>query len=261
MVLRKLLLVVVLALVACTDEGASRDDAGAEGPPEVQTEVVDRHARQFDEEIPRRPAGSQQEFAAATYLTGHLQKAGYLVRLDAVPVANTVRSTNVVARPPGGSRPAIVVTVPYDTTTGTGVQGEDLGLFLEVARAVRVADPDHATQFVALGAEFETARDGHLGARRLIRVLLDEEQRPLLMSLAVAPTPGFSATGARSEELNAFARRMEIPPSRPFSDRTMPALLEVTEIAAQARLDHVIVSGGVDELGRVLVEWLQTTDG
>src|SRR5687768_18446959 len=81
----------LLPLAACTGE-PERGPAGPapDGPAEVEVEAVEEHAAQFDEDLSDRPAGSQQEFAAATYLTGHLQRAGYEVRLESVPYKDTV---------------------------------------------------------------------------------------------------------------------------------------------------------------------------
>ena len=136
-----------------------------------------RHATQFEEDVPQRPAGSQQEFAAASYITGHLQQAGYLVELDSVPVEDTVRSTNVIALPPSGDEPQVVVTVAYDNA-GSARSAVTIGTFLELARALRVAVPEHSVEFVALGAELTNVNGGSLGSRRLIEVLKDRDLDP-----------------------------------------------------------------------------------
>jgi hypothetical protein len=119
----------------------------------VQADVVDDHAAQFDDSLDDRLAGSQQEFAAATYILGHLQTAGYVPLLDPVPVQDLVRSTNVVAEPPSGERPQVVVTVAYDTRPESRPAGAALGLWLELARSLYARDREHAVEFVALGAE------------------------------------------------------------------------------------------------------------
>ena len=149
----------------------------------MEVAAVERHATQFDRDLASRPAGSQQEFAAASYLTAHFQKAGYLVELDAVPVEDLVRSSNVVALPPSREEPAIVVAAGYDTTPGSRPAGATLGTLLEVARALRVAVPEHSVQFVALGAEHTGLGGGRLGSRRLARVLQDAELDPEIVQL------------------------------------------------------------------------------
>src|SRR5688500_17656446 len=112
----RVLATALLLLPACIGGGddTPRPDFTPEGPPQVQREVIARHAEQFEQDLATRPAGSQQEFAAATYLTAHLQQAGYVVRLEDVPVADTVRSSDVIGRPPSGADPKVVVTVSYD---------------------------------------------------------------------------------------------------------------------------------------------------
>ena len=142
---------------------------------------MERHAEQFETDLASRPPGSQEEFAAASYITAHLQKAGYVVRLEDVPVADTVRSSVVIGVPPSGEPPAVIVTVSYDTPIGEpDDDGTDLGAFLELARALRVAQGLHDVQFVALGAQ----SDDMLGARRLARLLLDDEIRARIVHLA-----------------------------------------------------------------------------
>lgn len=172
-----------LLFASCISSDSARPEAvfTPQGPPRVQPEVVARHAEQFETDLASRPPGSQEEFAAASYLTAHLQQAGYSVRLESVPVADTVRSSDVIAVPPSGEQPEVIVTVSFDTPIGDpDADGSDIGAFLELARALRVATDDHSIEFVALGAQ----SDDMLGARRLARLLLDEEVRARIVHLA-----------------------------------------------------------------------------
>ena len=171
----------VLALASCQLASVGGDAEAIpapSGPPEIQYDVARRHAQQFDVDIPSRPPGSQLELAAASYILGHLQLAGYSPRLDRVPVADQVNSTNVVAFPPAASDPEYLVMVAYDTPLSGQVRrvqaGPEIGLFLELARALAVADPDHRVAFVALGAESAD----HRGTRRLAQFLVDESLEP-----------------------------------------------------------------------------------
>lgn len=170
---------ITLLVSGCVPPGTSTETTPVpEGPPEVSYELVRRHAQQFDVDVPDRPAGSQHETAAASYILGHLQLAGFSPRLDRVPVADTLNSTNVFAYPPNGSKPEYLVAVSYDTpASGLQQQGRELGLFLELARALTVADPDHGVAFAALGAENVDAR----GTRRLAQFLLDEDISPSVL--------------------------------------------------------------------------------
>ena len=251
--------VALLLLVAgaCTTGGDGEETGPnqAEGPAEVQLEVVEEHARQFDDDLADREAGSQQEFAAATYMTAHLQQAGYDVALRSVPFKDLVRSTNVVALPPGGGDPAAVVVVPYDTTSSSPDMGHDIGLFLELARAANAADPVHGVQFVALGAELTTADGGNLGSRALADELADLEEPPMVISLMHVSDGGFRAPGAGGDVLNEIALSMDIPAARPLSESILPVHLRATSVFIEARIEHAIAAGGAEEVGRVMMEF------
>jgi hypothetical protein len=108
-----------------------------------------------------------------------------------VPVEDTLNSTNVVAMPPNGSDPEFLVAIAYDTpsTQSHFQSGRELGLFLELARALTVAVPDHSVGFAALGAESAD----HRGTRRLAQFLLDEELDPSVLIIQ------FASLGAPSD--------------------------------------------------------------
>lgn len=196
---------VLLALaIAGSCTGASPEPPvrqAASGPPRIRADVVARHARQFSEDDPERAAGSQGEQIAAAYLLAHLQQAGYRAFLDPVPVSNLVRSTNVVASPPSGRRPEVAVTVPYDTPARKAAPpgaAEAVGLFLELARALAVARPQHRVAFVALGAERAEVSGGRLGSRRLVVYLRSRSLSPevvVLSSEAARTAEVFEAAG------------------------------------------------------------------
>lgn len=240
-----MLLCLVLVAAACSSEEVAPVDVKPSGPPDVVVEDVGRHAEQFDRDIPRRPAGSQQEFAAAAYLLGHLQRWGYVVQLDYVPVEDLVRSTNVVAEPPAGA-PTVVVVIPYDGRNG----GEGLGVFIEVARALRVRVSDHHAQFVALGAERATVSGGLLGSRRLARRLLDDELQPTIVELAVVETgePYVVSGDAAAEFLRASTGAGEQASG--------------TDVVwERAGFRHAVVSGDPAQVGAALLDFLEETAG
>lgn len=235
------LLAAVLVMAAgCASGGPTSPLARPSGPPEIDLQAVREHARQFDQEVPQRPAGSQQEEIAATYLLAHMQVAGYLVRLDAVPVGDLVRSTNVVAPPPSGEDPRTMVVVSYDTAPAGGGDSEAIGLWLELARALGVREPDHAVSFVALGAEHAGSPGTGLGSRRLARFLLDEGQEPLIVE--IGRTSGrVSAVGPGASEI------------LPGASETPPA---DGDVLIEAGFDHMRVTGEVSELGPLLLDLL-----
>lgn len=256
--------VALAALIAsCTSSspgGSSK--LRASGPPRVRVDVVARHAAELDEgELASRAAGSQQEEAAAAYVLGHLQQAGYGARLEGVPVANTVTSTDVLAVPAGGA-PRVVVAVPYDTGVRTDPTGAAVGLFLELARALAVADPGHRVAFAALGAEATEVGGGHLGSARLVGVLEEEgEPTPTIMTLEWIELEGdatFGALGPEASSLTDVAERLGIPvaPPRPPDPAVGRELSERARLFAEAGFDHVGITGGAAEVGVVLLEYL-----
>jgi hypothetical protein len=251
--------VVALAVSACgSAETPDTQVAPAQGPPEIVLDTVEQHARQFDDDLPVREAGTQQEFAAATYVTGHLQQAGYTVRLESVPAGDLIRSTDVVALPPSGGDPRAVIAVPYDTAPKLPPQGEDLGVFLELARALRVDQSAHAVEFVALGAELTDRDGGSLGTRRLVRLLVDAEVAPPVVFIAVAPGPGFDATGTSvASELDDIASSAGLERLVDAADPALPRLIESTKVVGTANLEFAVARGGAEEVGSVLLSWLE----
>ncbi|MQA99482.1 MAG: hypothetical protein GEU78_04210 [Actinobacteria bacterium] len=208
-------------------------------------EDVRRHAEQFDQDLRHRPAGSQQEFAAATYLLGHLQRAGYVVQLDYVPVKDLVRSTNVVAQAPRGE-PRVVVVIPYDGRGG----GEGIGVFLETARALRVRAADHAVEFVALGAERATVSGGLLGSRRLARRLLDDGVEATIVELTGVGT-GEPLVVAGDAAVDFLATTGGGGEEGRGSDR----------VWGRAGFRHALVSGDPAAVGAALLDFLEGPAG
>lgn len=247
---------VALALLApaCTTRNVKEFEApDVDGPPEVQAEVVQEHARSFDKgEFKLRPAGSEAEQGAAAYILGVLQQNGYFVRLESVPVADLFRSTNVIAQPASGDNPSVMLVLPYSNSEEVPSNGVALGLFLELARAANVVDPRHSVQFVALGAEYSEEEGGFLGSRRLAQLLREEEKDPFIIQLVdVVEEGGFFATGDRVEEVSAIADRLGAGPGS--SADAVPVEPDVFKLAGFQRL---VVSGGVEAVGSVLLEFL-----
>jgi hypothetical protein len=239
----------LLLLTACVESGETPPPTvQSPGSPRISAEAVQKHAKQFEEDLPTRPPGSQQEFAAATYITGHLQQAGYVVRLDSVPVANAVRSTNVVALPSSGDDPETIVTVSYDTPKGKrDIDGSEIGAFLELARALAASDKQHAVEFIALGAQSESA----LGAKRLARLLLDGETDPQIVSILQPISNQFTAGGEFADELNLIGCPKCVSPFdlADAADSVIPL--------QQAGLSVTFVEGVGVRVARTLLTWLQ----
>jgi hypothetical protein len=251
--LRYAAVVVALLAVGCSTlpEG-QRSSAPAAGPPEIEPATIERHAAQFDEEEPLREAGSQQELAASAYVVAHMTDAGYVFRLDAVPVRDLVRSTNVVALPPSGEEPDAIVVTGYDSTDDSPPNGQAIGVWLEVARALRAADPGHSVEFVALGAEQAEAGDGRLGSRRLAQQLTDDGASPAIVVIEAVDDgagevevggDGQTAIEAAAEELGLTAR------SRPVTGGS-------GAVFSAAGFETTVVGGGAEAVAQVLLAYL-----
>ena len=245
--MKKTALLALLFLVSCTANETPRPAASPSGPPAIDASAIEAHGRQFADELPDRVAGSQQEFAATTYITAHLQQAGYVVEFDSIPVENTVRSTNVVALPPSTEDPVYLVTAPYD---GSG-PSPAVGVFLELARALRASVPEHSVEFVALGAEESDVPDGPLGTRRMIKLLQDRELDPKVIFLTNAQPPGnFKAYGEDSEELHGLAFGDDAVLTQELLTHPGSNLFE------QAGFDTTLVAGEPARVAQILLRFL-----
>ena len=231
------ILVTASLLSACASEAPV--DTTPSGAPTIQAETVREHAQQFAEDVPVREPGSQEELAAASYILGHLQQAGYVPLLDPVPVEDLVESTNVVALPQGGD-PDTVVAVSYGSSGEGGGGGEEIGTFLEIARALNVASPEHDVAFVALGAEESPQLGSALGTRRLIQYLEDEGFAPHVITLEGGPA--LKASGSLASEI--------VPGS------TQPPGNATDDLFSRSRLQHTTVSGPPEEVGDALLGYL-----
>ena len=247
------LLLLLCAACSTLPEG-QKSSAPGSGPPEIEPATIESHARSFDEEEPVRAAGSQQELAASAYIVAHVTDAGYVFRLDAVPVQDLVRSTNVVALPPRGDEPEVIVVVGYDSTQGSAPNGHAISVWLEVARALRAADADHGVEFVALGAEHAEAGGGNLGSRRLTHQLADDGATPEIVEIGPVEGGGrrVEVSGIAEAALEAEARELGIPVSVsagiPGTGAVFPA----------AGFDTTVVAGGAEGVAKVLLAYLGT---
>lgn len=245
-------LVALLATAAACASGEPRPSSiEPSGPPAIEGDVVATHARQFDNELADREAGSQSEQAASQYILGHLQRAGYVVRLEAVPVGDLVESTDLVALPPSGEDPSRIVTVAFDAAPQER-SGAWIGLFLELARALYAADRDHAVGFAALGAD---RTDELLGSRRLAQLLLEEERSPHMISLVeIAPAEPVTVAGSGDQEIQSVAAEESVR----ITTADVRDLIDV-DVFARAGFEHTIVAGDPERVGRVLLAYLASS--
>lgn len=250
------LLVVALACGACVGGGSGVPVVQPSGAPTVDSAAIAEHATQFDEKLPERLPGSQQEFAAAAYILAHFQRAGYVARLDSVPYKNDVNSTNVVALPPSGGTPSAAVVAPYGTGPGHPSNGAAVGLLLELARALNVAFPHHSVEFVALGAEYTSLHEGALGSRRLAKVLLEAHEHPLVIVLDTVPGAGELQARPNGSAITLWRVLMHIAngKTRPEPSGPTPS----PDVFAQAGLPRIVVSGDPDRVAEPLLKFLES---
>ena len=259
--LAKIMTLAAVVGVSCTGAPEPASDVPASGPSRIQAPGVARHAREFDDDLERRPAGSQDEAAAATYILGHLQRAGYVVRLVAVPVADLVSSLDLVALPPGDAEPETVVTVAYDSASPPETAaGESIGLFLELARALRAAKPGHDVELVALGAEHARNGGGYLGSRRLVQLLEEAGHEPLVVTIEPADSsaPGRVTAIGATNELEAAARSADVRLVAGNASEAGEASVERHRVFARAGLQHAGLSGGAADVGPLLLGYLSS---
>jgi hypothetical protein len=161
-------------------------------------------ARVLAVDIGSRPAGSEAERRAASYLSQTLTDMGYAV--DVVPFdfsGRTISGTsqNVVARSPSEdpNAPLVIVGGHYDSVpAGPGANDNASGsaTMIEVARDLAVAPaPGLAIRYIAFGAE----EIGLLGSKDYVAKLSDADRARVklfinLDMLAVGDEPQFAGT-------------------------------------------------------------------
>lgn len=212
-----------------------------------------KHAHEMDTELPLRRAGSQEEFAAAAYIVAHLQDAGYVTRLDAVPVGDLVRSTNVRTTP--GSPARILVAVLYDNAATAPATGADIGLFLELARAAALRGDQEEIVFAALGAEHSPQSGSHLGSRRLAQLLSDAGDAPRIAVLlsGIAPGAPVFATGTPPDALQDLLTRPGAKPVHGTSAQSVAA--DAARVLGRVADHHVMIGGDPIEVARILLAY------
>jgi hypothetical protein len=245
-----------IAVIGCSTTTPPRSGARAEppGPPEARPEAIERHATQFADELPERASGGNEEQVAASYILGFLQQAGYPGRLDAVPVADLVRSTNVIGTPPRGAPPEYLVAVPYGTPPNVALDAHSIGVFLEVARALTVRDAGHAVEFVALGAEFAEQEAGTLGSRAMATLLHEESLEPQIIYLS----PELSGDSFYAEGPLAS----EFEPASSAGAAPLPDVALAAEAAYRSQgFEVTVIDGDPEEVASALLEFLSESTG
>ena len=252
----KVLVGLSIVVIGCstTPRATGPTSEAAPGPPNARPGVIERHAAQFAKELPRRPPGSNEEQVAASYILGFLQQATYPGRLEGVPVADLIRSTNVIATPPRGAAPEYLVAVPSGTPSNAALEAHSIGVFLEVARSLSVRRPGHAVEFVALGAEFAEQEAGTLGSRVMASLLRDDSFHPQIIYLS----PELSGDSFYAE--GPLASRF-----KPASSSRVAPLHEIALAAADAYRNEgfevTVIDGDPTVVADTLLEFLSRSTG
>ena len=249
------LIVLSILVLGCSSAPPPRNSSPeAPGPPEVRPGAIERHADQFADELPERPPGSNEEQVAASYILGFLQQAGYPGRLDGVPVADLVRSTNVIGTPPEGDPPEYLVAVPFGTPPSEALDAHSIGVFLEVARALSVQEPGHPVEFVALGAEFAEQEAGTLGSRAMATLLQEESFDPQIIYLSPDLSgDSFYAEGPLASEFDLASSAGSAPLHQ--------VALAASEVYRNEGFEVTVIDGNPEEVALTLLEFLSGRSG
>jgi hypothetical protein len=237
-----------LSMAACGNRAAD-GVLPRTGPPRVQSATAIQRAQWFDSHDPDRPAGSQGELVASSYLLARLEQAGYVVSLDPVPVGNLLHSTNVIALAPSGAATTVVI-VDYDTSASARSDGPALGTFLEMARALRVLQAHHSVEFAALGAQHTDVNGGQVGARSLIELLKQARPQPSIIRIGNIRqgASGLTVTGPRAASITAAAAKQGVAARRSGS---VP-----DDVFTSAGFAETVVDGNLSA-GPVLLAYLR----
>lgn len=149
---------------------------------EFQTGNAFYHTRFLSVDVGTRIEGTDKEKRAAEYIISELQKAGYFVRTQQVPVPNGTVSQNIMVTKEGFSAKRIVIGAHYDArgdSPGANDNASGVGVLLELARAAKRQGLAPTIDFIAFGAEEridENPDHHHYGSRHYVNSLSAEER-------------------------------------------------------------------------------------
>ena len=144
--------------------------------PQFDSARAMEHLHYLAVELGSRPAGSEEERQAASYISNEFESLGYDVSTQGFDGRN-YKSQNVIAvkKPQGQDNAEIVyVTAHYDSVAvgpGANDNGSGTSGLLELARILKDQPTDKEIRFIAFGAE-ET---GLVGSRYYVNQLSQEE--------------------------------------------------------------------------------------
>jgi aminopeptidase YwaD len=239
------------------------------------------HVRVLSSEVGPRPAGSQGEIQAASYIEGIFGALGYEVERQEVRRLDGGISYNILARRPGIDRAVgyAVVGGHYDTVAGSpGANDNASGTGIVLALAEAFAKHEVAVEFVAFAAEeLQPTNDHHVGSRGYVAQLGDARRVVAMVSIdMVGNGPSLlivrqrGHTDALQKELASVAAQLGVPYNMitrgdisdhsPFAHSGIPAafLWSGSHPTHHRPSDvlEVVQRDSVDRAGRVALEWI-----
>jgi hypothetical protein len=259
--------------------------------PQIQT--VDRfsswramhHVRVLAGRIGPRPAGSRAYRRAVGYVVAELESYGYEARRMKFRVGPNVRSSNVVARWPGGGSHAVLIGAHLDTvrrSPGANDNGSGVGTMLELARFFAGRPQAPSVRFVAFGAEeYQPNGKHHIGSAAYVRrmdgsdraelevmvsVDMMGKRRPFIVGwIGIGPRTGVRAVVSAAQRVGVPAgseRLGDWSDNGPFERAGMPAAFLWTgfEPHHHEPTDRVrnVDRAALRRAGRLLIELIRT---
>jgi hypothetical protein len=224
---------------------ARQEGSNAPEPPFGERALATVHA--LADEIGSRPAGTDAERQAASYLATQLETAGYAVDVEPFDyrvTAGSGTSQNVVAQSPAEdpTAPLVVIGAHYDSVPqgpGANDNGSGTATMIELARELAHSPvPNVAVRYVAFGAE----EIGLLGSKDYVGRLSGDDRRRFRVAIsidmmAVGDHPAFGGSEpwvsdamARAASQGYQPQNMSVSLSRlsdhaSFIDAGLPAIM------------------------------------
>lgn len=140
------------------------------------------HVQRLAGQIGVRLGGTEAEMEAARYAQRYLERVGYDVVVNEVPIPNGRTSHNVIAIKQGSSPLTLVIGAHIDSQTpspGGNDNASGVAVVLELARDVQGADVVPTVVFVLFGNEEMIDRDRdhhHYGSRSFVASMTEDER-------------------------------------------------------------------------------------
>ncbi len=150
------------------------------------------HVRALAVEIGYRPAGTEGDGEAATYIAGRIEALGWRVERRPFSLPQGGESWNVVGIPPGFDEraPYLLIGGHYDSLNGPGANdnASGIGVALELVRELDERRAGLPVLFVAFGAEERQPtpdRPHHVGSRHYVSQMSADAKRNLVAMINV----------------------------------------------------------------------------